>query len=88
MTEAIPVRILLTQRQVRKLLPYLDRVHATAVMGNPGMLVGQFGWTRDREYYVTIAFLDHDKAKLITEAGRSQIPGTTHTHTNNIPDRT
>jgi len=71
------MRIRLTERQVRELAPYFDRVHATAVQGSPGMLVGQFGYTREREYYITVAFLDHDRAKLITQAGMAEIPGTT-----------
>jgi len=43
-------------------------------MGSPGMLVGQIGWNEDGEYAITVAFLDHDKAKVITEAGRADIP--------------
>lgn len=77
MTRAIPMRIRLTAVQVRELMPYFDRVHATAVMGSPGMLVGQFGYTVDHEYYITVAFLDHERAKLITEAAVADIPGTT-----------
>jgi len=69
------MRVRLTAKQVQQLAPYFDRVHATSVMGSPGMLVGQFGYTRDREYYLTVAFLDHDKAQVITQAGRSEIPG-------------
>jgi hypothetical protein len=70
-----PLRVRLTARQVQQLAPYFDRVHASSVMGSPGMLVGQFAYTRDREYYITVAFLDHDKAQVITQAGRSEIPG-------------
>jgi len=81
-----PLRIALTEKQARQLAPFFDRVNATAAMGTPGMLVGQFHYTRERGYYVTVAFLDHDKAQIITEAGRAQIPGRTlPTPTGNEP---
>jgi hypothetical protein len=68
------MRIKLTTSQARQLAPYLDRVQAAAAMGSPGMLVGQIGRDQDNIYGITVAFLDHDKAKIITEAGRDGIP--------------
>lgn len=68
------MRIKLNAKQIEQLLPYFDRVRASAAMGSPGMLVGQIGWNEDGEYAITVAFLDHDKAKIVTEAGRADIP--------------
>jgi hypothetical protein len=68
------VRIKLNAKQIEQLLPYFDRVRASAAMGSPGMLVGQIGWNEDGEYAITVAFLDHDRAKIVTEAGRADIP--------------
>lgn len=68
------MRLKLNAKQIEALIPYFDRVRASAAMGTPGMLVGQIGWNEDGEYAITVAFLDHDKAKVITEAGRSEIP--------------
>lgn len=69
-----PLRIKLTDSQVRQLTPYFDRVRAAAALGSPGMLVGQIGRDHDNVYGITVAWLDHEKAKLITEAGRDGIP--------------
>jgi hypothetical protein len=69
------VRIRLTAKQVQQLQPYIDRVRAAAVLGSPGMLVGQIGWNAEGQYMITPAFLDHDKAKVITEAGREESMG-------------
>lgn len=71
------MRLPLNFKQIQALLPYFDRVRASAAMGSPGMLVGQIGWNEDGEYAITVAFLDHDKAKVITEAGRADIPPAT-----------
>lgn len=71
------MRLPLSFKQIEALLPYFDRVRASAAMGSPGMLVGQIGWNEDGEYAITVAFLDHDKAKVITEAGRADIPPAT-----------
>ena len=71
------MRIRLTAKQVQQLQPYIDRVRAAAVLGSPGMLVGQIGCNADGEYAITPAFLDHQKAKVITESGRAEIPGVT-----------
>lgn len=68
------MRIKLNARQIEQLLPYFDRVRAAAAMGSPGMLVGQIGWSNEGEYTIEVAFLDHDKAKVITEAARHDIP--------------
>lgn len=70
----MPVRIKLNARQIEQLLPYFDRVRASAAMGSPGMLVGQIGWDENGEYTITVGFLDHDKARIVTEAGRDGIP--------------
>lgn len=64
------MRIKLTARQIELLRPYFDRVKAAAVMGSPGMLVGQLSSDDDGEYAIVPAFLDHDLAKQITERGR------------------
>lgn len=71
------MRLPLSFKQIEALLPYFDRVRASAAMGSPGMLVGQIGWNEDGEYAITVAFLDHAKAKMITEAGRADIPPAT-----------
>ncbi|MDB6103335.1 MAG: hypothetical protein JWO52_3334 [Gammaproteobacteria bacterium] len=68
------MRLKLNAKQIEQLLPYFDRVRASAAMGSPGMLVGQIGWNEDGEYAITVAFLDNDKAQIVTEAGRSDIP--------------
>lgn len=64
------MRINLTARQVELLRPYFDRVSAAAVMGSPGMLVGQISRDDDGEYAIVPCFLDHDLAKEI--AGRAR----------------
>lgn len=71
------MRLKLNFKQIEALLPYFDRVRASAALGSPGMLVGQIGWNEDGEYAITVAFLDHDKAQVITEAGRADIPPAT-----------
>ncbi len=68
------MRVKLTAAQVNRLLPYFDRVRAAAAMGSPGMLVGQIGWDENGEHTITVGFLDYDKAKIVTEAGRADIP--------------
>jgi hypothetical protein len=69
------MRINLTASQIEQLRPYFDRVKAAAVMGSPGMLVGQIGFSSESGYGISVGFLDHEKAKLITEAAREDIPG-------------
>lgn len=64
------MRIRLTARQIALLRPYFDRVKASAVLGNPGMLVAQIGHDDDGEYALTPAFLEHELAKQITQRGR------------------
>lgn len=67
-----PLRINLTQWQVRELTPYFDRVQAAAMMGSPGMLIAQISWdTRDGKYWMTPAFLANEHAQLITERGQT-----------------
>jgi hypothetical protein len=73
------MKIVLTKRQAEQLVPYFDRVRATAALGTPGMLVAQLSFDPYRmEYFMTPAFLDHDKAQLVTECGRAEIPGNTN----------
>jgi hypothetical protein len=80
-TNERPMRVILTARQSQQLAPYFDRVNASAVLGSPGMLVGQFAYDTDRgNHYITVAFLDHAKAAIITECGRADIPGSTKHH--------
>jgi hypothetical protein len=67
------MRIRLTAQQVQQLMPYVDRVRATAAMGNLGMLVAQIGYDNNWHYWLTPAFLDHDLAKVITERGRALV---------------
>jgi hypothetical protein len=69
------VRIKLTAQQVEALRPYFDRVSAAAAMGSPGMLVGHLGYSTQSGYGINVGFLDHDKAQLIVEAARWEIPG-------------
>ena len=64
------MRINLTAKQIEMLRPYFDRVKAAAVMGSPGMLVGQISCDHDGEWAIVPAFLDHDLAKNITERAR------------------
>lgn len=67
-----PLRILLTERQIRDLMPFKDRVQAAAVRGSPGMLVAQIGWNSiDGRWWMTPGFLEHEHAKLITKKGHS-----------------
>ncbi len=73
----MPTRIRLTASQASQLAPYVDRVRSAAAIGSPGMLVGQIGWNTESVFYLTVAFLDHEKAKVITEQGRQEIPGRT-----------
>jgi hypothetical protein len=64
------LRITLTEKQVRDLLPYFDRVQAAAALGSPGMLIAQIHWDlQSQRYWMTPAFLPHEHAKLITEKG-------------------
>lgn len=74
------MRIKLTARQIEQMLPYFDRVRSAAAQGSPGMLVGQIGWSNEGEYTIEVAFLDYDKAAIITEAAREEIPGPTRPH--------
>ena len=64
------MRVRLTRTQLYQLMPYFDRVRATAAAGSPGMLVAQLWFDAHRsEYYLEPAFLDHELAKVITERG-------------------
>lgn len=67
------MRVRLTAQQVQQLMPYVDRVRATAAMGTPGMLIAQIGYDSNWHYWLTPAFLDHDLAKVITERGRALV---------------
>jgi len=69
------VRIRLTNVQVQQLQPYFDRVRATGALGTPGMLIAQLHQDQEGMYWLTPAFLDRDKAKVIAEQGREEIPG-------------
>lgn len=70
------MKIKLSRQQVQQLQPYIDRVRNAAALGSPGMLVAQVSWSdSDFTCWITPAFLDNDKAKLITEQGRADIPG-------------
>lgn len=64
------MKIILTKRQVRMLLPFKDRVQAAAMMGSPGMLIAQISWNNEGRYWMTPGFLEHEYAKLITEKGK------------------
>jgi hypothetical protein len=69
------MKITLTARQVQRLMPYFDRVRATAVAGSPGMLVAQLRWDDSRGIYtMEPCFIDHAKALPLVEAGRREIP--------------
>jgi hypothetical protein len=64
------LKLRLTEAQVRALLPYFDRVWATAVTGSPGMLVAQLRHDTHHDVYtMEPAFLPHEFAKLISEKG-------------------
>ncbi len=72
------MRVLLSRRQVQELQRHIDRVRSAAALGSPGMLVAQIQWNdHEGKYWITPAFLPHDKAKVITEQGRAEIPGDT-----------
>ena len=65
------MKVRLTRLQANQLMPYFDRVRATAAQGSPGMLVAQLRFDATRqEYTLEPAFLDHDKALVLTEHGR------------------
>jgi hypothetical protein len=65
------MRITLTQKQITQLLPYYDRVKASAVAGNPGMLLAQIRRNQDGKWWMEPGFLDHEHALRITEKGQS-----------------
>lgn len=60
-------RVILTEKQIRQLMPFYDRVQATAAVGNPGMLLGQIGWDNEGRWHMDVGFLKHEYAKLIIE---------------------
>jgi hypothetical protein len=60
-------RVALTEKQIRELLPFYDRVQASAALGAPGMLLGQIRWNQDGRWWLEVGFLEHELAKLITE---------------------
>lgn len=64
------MRIYLTEPQIRQIMPFFDRVQATAQLGNPGMLVAQIRWHKhDGVYWMEPGFLQHEHAKLIAGKG-------------------
>lgn len=72
------MKIVLTADQVERLAPYFDRVRATGALGTPGMLVAQLRWDASRDIYtMEPCFIDHEKALLMVEVGRREIPGRT-----------
>jgi len=69
------MKITLTAHQVHRLMPYFDRVRATAAIGSPGMLVAQLRHDSYRGVYtMEPCFLDHDKALPLEEAATREIP--------------
>jgi len=64
------MKITLTEKQIRGLVPYYDRVQASAVAGNPGMLVAQIRRNGDGKWWMEPGFLDHAHALCITEKGQ------------------
>jgi hypothetical protein len=65
-------RIPLTQKQVKRLLPYFDRVRSAASLGQPGMLVAQIRWSSpDQTYWMEPGFLPHEVAQCISEKGQA-----------------
>lgn len=65
------MRIKLTEKQIRQLGPFYDRVQATAAAGNPGMLVAQIRWDPPADsWWMEPGFLDHEHALCITEKGQ------------------
>lgn len=67
------MRITLTDKQIRQLVPFYDRVQATAVSGHPGMLVGQIRRNNEGDWWMEPGFLNHEHAKLITEKGQDVV---------------
>ena len=64
------MRISLTPYQIRKLLPFYDRVESAAVRAAPGMLLAQIRWDeRGGKWWMEPGFLQHEDAKLITGKG-------------------
>lgn len=73
-----PNRIPLTGRQAERLLPYFDRVRATAALGSPGMLIAQLRYDSQKNIYtMEPCFIDHDKALPLDGTGRQEIPPST-----------
>lgn len=64
------MRITLTQKQITQLLPYYDRVKASAVAGSPGMLVAQICRNQDGKWWMEPGFLEHEHALCITGKGQ------------------
>jgi hypothetical protein len=70
------MKVMLSNRQVQDLQPYIDRVRSAAKLGSPGMLVAQIRWNdQERTAWIEPAFLPHELAKKITEQGRESVPG-------------
>lgn len=65
------MKIKLTETQIRQLMPFFDRVHASADLGRPGMLVAQIRWSyAEEKYWMEPGFLEHEYAALITQKGQ------------------
>jgi len=64
------MKLLLTEKQIRDLMPFYDRVKCAAIMGEPGMLIAQIRWNGDGKWWMEPGFLDHEHAKMITQKGQ------------------
>lgn len=68
------MKITLTEKQVRQLATFFDRVNATAALGRPGMLVAQIRWSSaEQRHWMEPAFLPNEVAQCIVEKGQGEV---------------
>lgn len=68
------MKITLTEKQIRQLMPFHDRVQSAAQTGYPGMLVAQIRWDHKMgKWWMEPGFLPYEHAKQINEKGETSI---------------
>jgi hypothetical protein len=69
------MKITLTEKQTRQLQPFFDQVRATAVLGSPGILLGQIRWDAIRCIStMDVGFFEHESAKSMIAAAKQPPP--------------
>lgn len=70
------MKVKLTERQMKQLTPYFDRVRATGALGRPGMLVAQILYDSSRNVWnMDVGFIENEDASKIIHAANREIPG-------------